>query len=715
MVKKKILLILLPSALIVFLIWLPFGFALTGLIEEWGALGIFTRSGLFWLALPSSPLAAHALRPLTSFPHALSYFLDPNSFKYWHILLMLSLILKGFSISYIFMKITGSYRWSAVVGMLALVYPADTMQLSFRSFHINISLALVLLSCVFFINATDQIKKILSYFMLFCGAILFFLACCLYEAALVFLPFPILMLFVKGESFKKILNRWKFFLIWSLGAFGYILYVILSSRMIPGTSYQASIVTEGNPLVQIIVNLPKLFSIGVVRSLLDGWLFSFRVFFTEFNNYSYFFIIFILLAIFLYFLSRVDKKQFYQENSSLLLYRWMIVGFVLILFGYSPFLLLHWHQGVSQRTFLFAAPGAAFFLTAILAFLSRKFLLFANFISIIFILFGLGTQFYQFYYYTQISYTQRAILKEIAEKFDGNIDKNKTIILIDKSNQLGYQWTFPSDLMPNLLSYLYGREINNPVQICHWPSGEWMQVSDDGRKGRCVEEGNQWRFFYPVKVQGPGYTPKIMQEDLLVPKKDVFTIVIDLDLSKKYPIPARLSENKFIVSRRYNGFITSEPWFLDVKLFKNSKMQDSYEWSFGKWWSLEVPIRGVGWRGVEWTVNKFSQYSAAWKILERASIDFDLSPKNQVNYILEGYFDYIVNDDIKEKLKMFLNKKEVKYIWTSQGYFKAEVQSKILVNGVNEILFDSPIALDFYGLSAKLSWFKIYPKIGMQD
>ncbi|WP_457095015.1 hypothetical protein, partial [Microvirga sp. P5_D2] len=72
------LLIVIPG-LAVIALWLPFGFFLGGLIEEWGILALFTKHGTQFLA-NSDHLAAHLARPLTIFPHALAYALDPNSF-----------------------------------------------------------------------------------------------------------------------------------------------------------------------------------------------------------------------------------------------------------------------------------------------------------------------------------------------------------------------------------------------------------------------------------------------------------------------------------------------------------------------------------------------------------------------------------------------------------------------------------------------------------
>ena len=87
--------VFLPAAIALALLWLPFGFSIIGLIEEWDVLGLFTLYDPFFWVTSDGPLAAHRLRPLTVAPHALAYMLDPDSFIWWHILLMGSLLTKA--------------------------------------------------------------------------------------------------------------------------------------------------------------------------------------------------------------------------------------------------------------------------------------------------------------------------------------------------------------------------------------------------------------------------------------------------------------------------------------------------------------------------------------------------------------------------------------------------------------------------------------------
>jgi hypothetical protein len=151
-----------PVMITILVIWFPFGFTLTGLIEEWGILGTFIHNGLFFIATPDSPLAFLGLRPLTILPLSIAYLLDPNSFDSWHILLMLALFIKGSTSSHLIWKGTGSLKWASVMGVLVLVYPADTMQLSFRSLHINWALALLLLASSLFVIAYEKWRLVVA-------------------------------------------------------------------------------------------------------------------------------------------------------------------------------------------------------------------------------------------------------------------------------------------------------------------------------------------------------------------------------------------------------------------------------------------------------------------------------------------------------------------------------------------------------------------------
>ncbi len=75
-------------------IWIPFGFSLGGLVEEWGFLELFSRKGVFYI-ITEATLPSQRARPFHILPQALAFTLDPNSFYYWHIIQATALIIKG--------------------------------------------------------------------------------------------------------------------------------------------------------------------------------------------------------------------------------------------------------------------------------------------------------------------------------------------------------------------------------------------------------------------------------------------------------------------------------------------------------------------------------------------------------------------------------------------------------------------------------------------
>jgi hypothetical protein len=263
--------------LLISMIWFPFGFALSGLIEEWDVLSLFIKHDVFYIITTSSPIHEHALRPLEILPHAIAYFLDPNSFNYWHVILILGLYIKSSSATYLGFRATNSLFFGFVTGVLILLYPADTMQLSFRALHINFSLGLMLLASSFFIFSFDK-KKFNSYFISILSSGIFFISVCMYEASLFlcFLPFFIIYINVGYKKFLDIIinNKIKIFF-WIISIFCYLIYVFYIYKKI--STYQQAIIERSGIILTIIKSIPNLFSIGYLRTIIGGWTDSFSI------------------------------------------------------------------------------------------------------------------------------------------------------------------------------------------------------------------------------------------------------------------------------------------------------------------------------------------------------------------------------------------------------------------------------------------------------
>lgn len=698
----------LPAAFVVLIIWLPFGFALTGLLEEWGVLGLFVKNGVFFLTDSSSPLAAHALRPLTIFPHAIAYSLDSNSFNYWHILLMVALVIKGSTVSYLMRKLTGSFKIGMIASVLVIIYPADTMQLSFRGIHINWALSLALLGSTLFLHALSLKPKARAYLTAAAGAALFSSACFMYEASLLLACIPALIIYSQAgikDGWMQLKQRIGEHIIWIIGALTYVAYVAHTAPLIK--SYQGSI-AGNNLLATLEVNGPKLFSVGFVRSAIGGWFDAARMTMSEFQNYGYLIISSALLMLVIVATLKLVSPQNNERprfSDLPLNARLGLSGIILILVGYAPFLLSGAHLAISQRTFLFATPGAVMLWVALLntGFSISRTL--TNICVSILLVSGLGFQLYQFHHYVEISKKQMAILKDFATHFDGKLDgklDGKPIIILDYGNQLNHSWMFIADGLNGSLSYLYGKPVSN-IQVCHMPGGEWQQSDSVQRKGRCIESPDNWTLQYPSPVSGPDMPETSQPESLVFAKSDIVTVTIGKEKTAATDqMPYASTPPPGVITERYSAIADVLQHKTRFIKFKDTKVTDDYKWTFGRWWSMELPTQGSGWREASWDVGYFHHQSSAWKSEKQSSLLFNFRPRDDRTYILEGRFSLVINNAIMNSMAISINGSPVVLQWGEQGNFKATINKGVLKDGSNTIEFNSQTDDNYFGLAAIL-------------
>ncbi|KTC85480.1 hypothetical protein [Legionella drozanskii] len=709
-------LLLLTISLVIFALWLPFGFSLTALIEEWGVLGTYISHGLYFIVDLTSPLAAHSSRPLTVFPHSLAYYLDANSFDYWHVLLILSLLIKGFAFAYLIEKITGSLRWASLAGILLIIYPADTMQIAFRGFHINWALSSVLLGSCFFMMATQTERLIRYLIACFLAAGLMFSAICMYEAAIPLLALPFLILYAKEgfrRSYQCLWNRKILILGWIASLAIYLLYLHYIKSKI--NTYQSSLI-DGRSFWQLITQTPysKLFSIGALRGLMGGWFDAFSILFKEFSFYGYIYLLLITSCICGLLLLAKPLAQNEQDNQlSVSLLRLGVAGFLLLLLGYSLFLFLPSHMATTQRTFLFASPGSVMVWLVTLMLMAKRARKTAFFLSFMLICAGFAAQLFYFHHYMKISTTQRSLLKEIVENFDGR--NEKTLLILDKTSQLNYTWMFLVSDLQFALSYLYNHSFTNPILVCRLPGESWQLPGT--RAGSCVEKEDNWVFSYPNDFPNKAQSP-----DKLISKKDLFVLTIKPD-GRVHPDP-NLEAHRYDLyhgqsqrALRFRNILTEKTWLSYFNPIWKTPTSDRFQWNFGDWWGLEDTISGNGWGEAQWLINIFHHKAIAWKIAKDANLQFKLRPTSDF-YQLKIRLANMVNENVRNSLKIRINEHEVSFRWLdfesnpfvpNSMVLVATIPSKDLRFGVNSIVFNSEVVKEYYGLSFQLASIDLFP------
>lgn len=711
--------LLLPSLAIVLALWLPFGFSMGGLVEEWDLLGLFTEHGPFLMVHLDGPLPAHAIRPLMPLSFALSYLADRDSFDAWHWLTIASLVIKGGAMTYLVSRATGSRGWGIVAAALLILYPADTMQMSLRSIHINIAIALVLTGSALLVLAFEARRLMHAVAAAFGAAFLYLVSLGIYEAGLVLIAVPLAVPFAR-QGLSRLLHFRRrelgLAVIWVGGVCLYLAYAAWASHKV--ASYQSQVTGGGQgPLATALAALPKLFTIGGVRALVGGWVDAWGMVTTEYASYLYLgcaFFVVAAAALVAIGMGR-GRRPLEAEDSSAwpVPLRLMLAGLLLMLAGYAPFLTSPYHIVVSQRTFLWATPGAAMVWTGLLLIVWRWGRVPAAAVTCLLLVLGLGAQLFQFHHYAELTQRQRAVLRDLVEAAD--VPAGKAVVVLDGSSQIGHSWFFVNgDMMRNALNYLYGRSLG-PVEVCRSPSMEWERADQFGRKGRCVESDTGWTFEYAPSVSGPGSPPSSVEAPRHFSKDN--TVVLGVRVDGTHAVPAQaqaerrreLQMGDDVVARRYRGVLTARSSDRFAPMFRDETVGASYRWGFGDWWNLDLPTRGSGWREAEWTVpNGLKQQSAAWMMNSTADVLFELAP-SAGSYRVQGEFDQFASAAVRERMGLRINGKPLAMRWVSSFRFEADVPPGALIKGTNRIDFVTKADDKYFGLAGRLDWFEVAP------
>jgi hypothetical protein len=708
--------LLLPSVAILAALWLPFGFSMTGLIEEWDLLGLFTIYGPFAIARFDGPLAPHAMRPLMPLSFVAAYLIDRDSFAGWHFLTLAALLVKGGAMTYLVARATRSRALGVIGGVLLLLYPADTMQLSFRSIHINTALALVLGGCALLMKAFEMDRPVRATLAAAAGALLYLVAICIYELSLTLIALPLALCFVRhGREIFRRPRQWRLGLFW-LGAAGlFAAYVVWVAPKI--ASYQGQVTGDRQAVLAAAYGaLPKLFTVGAARALVGGWIDALRMVGTEYASHVYLACASCVVALVIALVARIGRREGGEfpgdvRASRGVPLRLLLAGLMLMLLGYAPFLTSPAHLAISQRTFLWATPGAVLAWVALLLALWRLARAPAMVAMLGLLVLGLGAQLFQFHHYVNISERQRSMLRAIVEQVD-SVTPNKTLLLLDGTSQVGHTWFFLNDGLHNALSYLYGQNFG-PIELCRTPSMEWQRPDALGRKGRCDQDDAGWTLSGAPSVRGPGVAPTAPGPARRLATNEVTVVTVredggPADAPGVVERRRRLETGKGVIERRYRGMLASRPHGVVGPMFRDEFVGDRYRWSFGDWWSLDLAPRGAGWGEVEWVGDGIRQRSSARKTSRMADLQFDLAPAAG-SYILRAQFDRFGQDAIRDSLRLQLNGRPVNIQWMSHFQFQAEVPPGVLTNGVNRLAFDSDVEESFFGLSAWMDWVELEP------
>jgi hypothetical protein len=688
-VNTIIVLMGLPIVTVIAL-WFPFGFSLGGLVEEWDILFLFARDGVFYIANGGSPLQIHQARPLTILPQALAYTLDPDSFFYWHLIQAASLVVKGTCAGIIGIYLTNNRALAASLGLLTILYPADTMQLSFRALHINWAVALALVGTVLILSAYHIERRPARIVMASTASIFFGAALLMYEVVVGLAVLGFLVIFARRgqaiipESRKKL----DVYCIWLISIAVWLSFYIWTIRS--GAQYHLSALSDAN-ISSIMNRSGALASSGLYRAFYECWVELFSTF-SNLSSFVYPLLFTLIILVALLWLGAASSTSTDIVNSKLAP-RIAGVGLIAFIFAYAPYLSTYPLLLITQRTFLAAAIGAALVIFSgillLLTVLDRRVVaaLSASIIGGCFV-----AELNQFDKYNR---TYAAIIKPVlldVVPFISRSANHSYSVLFNEYGYLSGTWDLGIELQL-ALGYVLPKAQVTRIFICEARSGRLLPRLP----GPTLQRGSCERVEDGVVVGLPGMPPALLNDAAIA------TLRIDGTALVERP---NINFNAETLPNRATQLFALSTWHPVHSMFRRAESPDRYECRFESMWGYAVPCRAFGFfDGASYRTALDASY--AWIGESSAGLIFDINPT-------EGDYTLVVEvlDIVSSSRQLGVRLNGISLLTRSSAdatRIEATFSSTLLKNENNTIEFTTQLD-DKLGLSFAIKRIAVSPK-----
>lgn len=683
------------AAIFVFLIFVPVGLSMMGLIEEWDLYFAFKKYGTFYLASASSPLSTHRLRPLTVTPFTIGYVLGPDSFFWLNILQVIALFLKVIGMTAAVNWMTGNRLLAIICGFIFLTYPADTMQMTLRSVHINWAIALSVGGIAIILDSTKRTIRPLRLAEAILASLFFLAGSLIYEAGLFLAPVPLLLWWARfgfQRGWLKLKQNLDVISVFAAAAIGAAAYVFVVS--LTGNNYQMEVTGDHIMILKdVMKRLPLLFEIALYRLFFHGWYDGFRMLSLHLDFWPYLLATLALLIALLFLMPAGPTLAQGRPLGSLKSARIATAGVAAAVLGYLPYLTSYSHIMTSERTFLYAALGGTLLVAALLQVLARKQPLFSAFLAVVFLLSGFGSQWHQLSHYTALSNRQRMILAGILEAApNAGTPGSKRLLIIDRSGTTINTWMLRGLELGNALTLLYGQEVEPLVCIEPGMAFSSFQAEPSGKPGTCRQTPSGW-------IVGLGLPAPIS-----IDNKDLRLLTIEPDghvTSLEPPLSASAADQA-----RWHKFLGCWPAEACAYRYVASET-DRYDYGFGPFWGLDDVPWGAGFREIEWNLPSVNPKSWSWITSPNANLWFRIKPRPG-KYTFQMNIYTWITEDARQSFRVRLNDRDIGMQWIEPRVLRADFDASILKPGLNQIELLSRTNPE-NGLSIAVDRVTIYP------
>jgi hypothetical protein len=659
------------TAFFVVIIYGPVGLSMMGLVEEWDIFSLFTKSGVFYIIDANNPLSGQRIRPLITLPYAIGYLFGPNAFVALHVLQAASLVLKGVAIAVIIDWLLANRLIAVLCGLIFVVYPADTMQMTLRAVHINCALALSVCGIALLLDATRREDRAIRLLEAIFAGVVFVTGSLIYEAGLFLAPLPLLVWWARfgwSSGVTRLKAQIGSVAIWGSAVAIAAVYVLVTS--LSGSNYEMEVVGDHQTMLHsVVTRIPLLFRIALYRLFAHGWYDGFRMLLDNLNFWPWLIgpTVAVISLLLIFPVPAREKPDDWPRTA-----RIIIAGFVAAIIGYLPYLTSYSHLMTSQRTYLYAAIGATIVIAGLMYALAKIRPAFAVLMAALCVLSGLGSQWEQMVHYTALSHRQRMILAGILQAApDAALPKSKRLLIVDRSGATGDTWMLQGWELGKALTWFYGAEVA-PL-VCTEPGhvfSPFLTVASN-KPVNCLESASGW------DLTGEG-----MAQPIHFAKSDIRMLTIEPDGTVTTPLPntAQLSSSATARWQRMLGCWPAAACMVPIP----DATASSVHFDFGKYWGLDDAPWGGGWRDEEWNLPSLNPASWSWMIAPEANLWFQVKPQGGRYTLIVRAFTWI-SQTAKDSLIVNLNGRDLDARWTDGKTLQADFDSSILFTGLNEL------------------------------
>lgn len=446
------LLVVICLAAIVVLLWLPFGFKTTGLMEEWllthdweiggksergQDVGLFVTTGTL------------VLRPLAAAAFILPHEATPDSFLGYNLYTMLTFFMRGLLLYAILCKLLpGNKLFAIAVGILFVIFPADDALFIFRGMNMHTAVWFYLLAVYLLLSFYEK-PHILKVIVMWICLLIALFALELFYPIVAFTP--LILLWKERRLSKRVVRISLVWWVVPVLAFLYIAFMFTR-----GETYQSWLLSRsGLNQSSVVGEIANSILLAYRRHFFDGWGIAIQQ--LNFTSWLFPFTL-VATGIAALILGKSITKQDDTPPSPLRPYIEMFfIGIIVIFLGYIVYMITPYRQD-TWRVYYVSGIGGAICIGCLVHFVARRFqhsgVIFAGIMSLLIGL-SIGRALHQHEHYVGLSIQQQQLLRGIVSTLP-KWDASATLVVVDETGRYRNNWSLgTSYLVEYALRYIY--------------------------------------------------------------------------------------------------------------------------------------------------------------------------------------------------------------------------------------------------------------------